>query len=322
MLAGRTLEPGVRSDMEGRFRHDFSRVRVHVDAGAHETASAYDALAYTRGPDIFFRRGSYEPQRPDGRRLIAHELAHIVQQSSVSNRTDMPPRVTAPDDATEVEADRAAAAVMHDRQPEVRARLNGGSVTQRQTAPAAPRAPAAPTPPASMAIANVRGPTPADCSAFSWKVNFTLPSASPAGGYFIQEVTIRRAALGCAGAAVAGHNVAYHYWEAWHVNAGGTQDALVANGTYDFADEFSLDSAGTATKGIFAFTGSVRFYEGSALPASFVANNPATIAGDLPSTTRDPGLAGGTPALTHDIAGSWSCCPTAPRPTTFIGHAP
>lgn len=73
--AGRPLEPGVRADMEQQFGHDFSRVRVHADAKAAASARAMGALAYTTGWDIVFGAGQT-------RRLVAHELAHVVQQTS------------------------------------------------------------------------------------------------------------------------------------------------------------------------------------------------------------------------------------------------
>jgi hypothetical protein len=66
--------------MEARFGHDFSRVRVHSDAPAAESADAVQARAYTVGNDIVFGRGEYAPGTAKGRRLMAHELTHVVQQ--------------------------------------------------------------------------------------------------------------------------------------------------------------------------------------------------------------------------------------------------
>ena len=78
---GTPLDAGVRSVMEGRFGHDFSAVRVHADSAANESAAAIGARAYTFGRDIVFGAGRYDPQSAAGRRLLAHELAHVVQQS-------------------------------------------------------------------------------------------------------------------------------------------------------------------------------------------------------------------------------------------------
>ncbi|MDS0301099.1 DUF4157 domain-containing protein [Halogeometricum sp. S1BR25-6] len=69
--------------MEQRFGHDFSRVRVHTDAPAERSARAVNARAYTVGNDVIFDEGRFAPRTQEGRRLIAHELAHVVQQSNV-----------------------------------------------------------------------------------------------------------------------------------------------------------------------------------------------------------------------------------------------
>lgn len=78
---GSPLAPALRSDMEKRFGHDFSRVRVHSDALAQQSALDVNAKAYTVGQDIVFGAGGFEPATREGRRLIAHELAHVAQQS-------------------------------------------------------------------------------------------------------------------------------------------------------------------------------------------------------------------------------------------------
>ena len=79
--AGTPLAPGLRQDMERRFGHDFSRVRVHLDAGAAQSASEVQARAYTAGHDVVFAAGRFAPATEAGRRLIAHELTHVLQQS-------------------------------------------------------------------------------------------------------------------------------------------------------------------------------------------------------------------------------------------------
>ncbi len=78
---GQPLDPATRAFMERRFGHDFSRVRVHTDAKSAESARAVNALAYTVGQNVVFGTGRYAPGHGDGRQLIAHELAHVVQQS-------------------------------------------------------------------------------------------------------------------------------------------------------------------------------------------------------------------------------------------------
>lgn len=80
--AGQPLEPTTRAFMENRFGHNFSDVRVHSDAKAAESARSVNALAYTVGSDVVLGAGQYAPHTDSGRLLLAHELTHVVQQSS------------------------------------------------------------------------------------------------------------------------------------------------------------------------------------------------------------------------------------------------
>ena len=78
---GEPLDPATRTFMERRFGHDFSQVRVHTAGAADGSARDIGADAYTAGHNIVFAGGHYAPSQPSGRRLIAHELAHVLQQS-------------------------------------------------------------------------------------------------------------------------------------------------------------------------------------------------------------------------------------------------
>jgi len=80
--AGRPLEAGVRRDFESRLGHDFGRVRVHAGEPAADAADALGANAFTVGADVVFGRGRYAPSSEQGRRLLVHELTHVVQQSA------------------------------------------------------------------------------------------------------------------------------------------------------------------------------------------------------------------------------------------------
>lgn len=79
---GRPLDAPLRQDMEQRFGHDFSRVRVHADGTAAQSAREVRAKAYTVGQDIAFAAGQFAPGTQDGQRLLAHELTHVVQQEA------------------------------------------------------------------------------------------------------------------------------------------------------------------------------------------------------------------------------------------------
>lgn len=84
--SGRPLEPALRHDMEQRFGHDFSRVSVHTDHEAATTARQVGAIAYTVGHQIVFDSGRFAPETPRGRRLLAHELSHTIQQGAALPR--------------------------------------------------------------------------------------------------------------------------------------------------------------------------------------------------------------------------------------------
>lgn len=79
---GEALDSSTRDFMETRFGHDFSHVRVHTDTRASESALSVNSLAYTVGPDIVFGQGRYAPNTTQGKLLLAHELAHVIQQST------------------------------------------------------------------------------------------------------------------------------------------------------------------------------------------------------------------------------------------------
>ncbi|MGA7180810.1 MAG: DUF4157 domain-containing protein [Thiobacillaceae bacterium] len=107
---GQPLAPQTRVFLEPRFGLDFSRVQVHMDGHAARSAHAIDALAYTVGHHVVFGTGQYAPDTPRGQRLLAHELTHVAQQRDAPAAA---PRISAPSDAHEVEADRAAEAIAH-----------------------------------------------------------------------------------------------------------------------------------------------------------------------------------------------------------------
>jgi hypothetical protein len=81
---GQPLPKSVRSFFEPRFGYDFSQVRLHTDEKAAKMSWGIQAKAFTHGSDIYFNRGQYAPDSVEGRRMLAHELVHIVQQGAVS----------------------------------------------------------------------------------------------------------------------------------------------------------------------------------------------------------------------------------------------
>ncbi len=114
---GQPLDSATRDFMEPRFGHDFSKVRVHTDERAVESAQAVDALAYTVGQDMVFSSGQYAPETGAGQQLLAHELTHVVQQHNGSAAG--PLAVGPADDSYEQEASMMSAAIASNVSPTV-----------------------------------------------------------------------------------------------------------------------------------------------------------------------------------------------------------
>ena len=142
---GQPLNAHTRAFMEPRFGHDFSRVRVHADSRAEESARAVNARAYTVGHEVVFGAHQYRPHDSSSR-LLAHELAHVIQQGGVANSTDNL-TIGPADDPLEHEADSAASRATQGSVAAVRMNTPG-SVRRLQrdlaTTPPAVAAPAQP----------------------------------------------------------------------------------------------------------------------------------------------------------------------------------
>lgn len=80
--SGSPLSPSVRENMESRFGHDFSQVRVYANSSAERSARDVNARAFTVGHDIVFGAGQFAPGTHEGQKLLAHELTHVVQQQT------------------------------------------------------------------------------------------------------------------------------------------------------------------------------------------------------------------------------------------------
>lgn len=109
--SGSQLDVSVRNDMEARFGHDFSRVRVHSGSAAEQSARDVNAEAYTVGNNIVFGAGKFSPSTQPGRHLLAHELTHVLQQSGkaasparVARQTPSTPQQLVPHVTAEIEA--------------------------------------------------------------------------------------------------------------------------------------------------------------------------------------------------------------------------
>ena len=114
--SGSPLEPALRRDMERRFDADFSSVRIHSGPAAEQSASDVDAQAYTVGHSIVFGMGHRASDVGEGRRLLAHELTHVVQQRNApSTALRLQRRTRDPDEAAAITKEETALAALAKR---------------------------------------------------------------------------------------------------------------------------------------------------------------------------------------------------------------
>ncbi len=112
---GIPLDQSTRGEMERLFAHNFSRVRVHSDEAASRSADALGAKAYTLGNDIAFSASAYAPHTSEGKHLLAHELAHTVQQQSAPPTPQSAIEVGLEASSLETEAENVANAIVTGR---------------------------------------------------------------------------------------------------------------------------------------------------------------------------------------------------------------
>ena len=111
--SGQPLDSAIQTKMSDSTGQNFSDVKVHTGPESHELNEQLSAKAFTTGQDIFFREGAYQPNSGEGQELIAHELTHVVQQTSGSvGGGGGSMTVNAPGDRYEQEADSVAKTVM------------------------------------------------------------------------------------------------------------------------------------------------------------------------------------------------------------------
>jgi hypothetical protein len=113
---GQPIDAATRGFMEPLFGFDLSHVRVHTDAMSAQSALDIGALAYAAGRHVVFAPGQFQPASPEGKRLLAHELTHVVQQSSSGSSIPGQLAVSNPESAHEHEAERHAESIAAGRE--------------------------------------------------------------------------------------------------------------------------------------------------------------------------------------------------------------
>ena len=126
--SGQQMPESSRKFFEPRFGHDFSNVKIHTDSGAIKSAQSINALAYTSGNNIVFNSGQYSPERDSGKKLMAHELTHVVQQtggkSVVQRQASSGTAIKEHGDITRVPADVSASCNIAETSPADEQRIN------------------------------------------------------------------------------------------------------------------------------------------------------------------------------------------------------
>ena len=185
--SGAPLPQDMRTFMEPRFRADFSGVRLHTDQHAASLAAQLGARAFTIGRDIYFAKGEFRPDRPEGWELVAHELTHTLQQGAAARAPVASPKAPEPPKPAAAAAQPAKVA------PSAGAPAGAGAVKSAAAGPpagaaahgpaAAPKPAAPPKPPAPKpapaAAAKPAPPKPAVAFAAPDKVG-AGPAAGPA----------------------------------------------------------------------------------------------------------------------------------------------
>lgn len=145
---GRPLDAETRAELEPRFGRDFSQVRVHTSEMAADSAQSVRAKAYTIGQRVVFGAGQYHPDTSTGRRLLAHELTHTIQQQGTGTLGRMALDISDPESSSEKEAERISNAVTQDtagdassaggtkiEQPAVNAQVSPQTISREPTFP-------------------------------------------------------------------------------------------------------------------------------------------------------------------------------------------
>ncbi|NYT32044.1 DUF4157 domain-containing protein [Rhizobium sp. WYCCWR 11128] len=107
---GRPFDADTRAPFETAFNHSFADVRIHDGAQAHDAARSLDARAFVQGYDLAFGAGHYQPATPEGRGLLAHELAHVAQQGQGQGPRTAPLNLLGADQDARLEGEANVAA--------------------------------------------------------------------------------------------------------------------------------------------------------------------------------------------------------------------
>lgn len=321
---GRPLENGIRSRMESAFGMDFSHVRTHTDGKAASFSNNYNARAFTVGEHIAFGAGEYRPGTLVGDTLIAHELAHVAQQSGAKdNEAPAHGDNSADYSMLENDADTAAAGIaaylwgsavgmLKDFTQNAVPRLRSGVRLQRceqtrteETLPPTSRILsifAIPqTPPSNLVRPGApmeAGPLHRPHGEYQEYIKWSTLNRD---GFIVQEVTSTYNPTNCGTAAGITARPTPHFYEAWPVDRSGT----VTPSLGDVNDAW-LRPPNPGTEGDWSIDGHVYWVD--TLHSSFGAGNVRDAGMLLSTTTEPPNL--GPSLLGRRAGGRWDCSGT------------
>ncbi len=268
---GKPLDAQVRGLMEPRLGWDFSHVRVHTDACAAASADAVQAHAFTVGNHVVFGAEQYTPQLPNGLRLLAHELTHVIQQSGARVDLQALSMDEGPESPAEREAERVA---VHVDTPMKIGRSLGQGIArvQRQDKPTAVNTPSL--------TYTAQAPVQGQCGDFRWQIKWQLNGATEqTNGFIVQKVKQVSLSQKCDDSPDDVFNI---YWEAWQVKNGKIMSGLSERES--LGDEFVWSNT-NGSKGSTYVAGSAKFMAGYNEPFKW---GHLKEAGPLPATTSQP----------------------------------
>lgn len=300
---GNPLDGGVRSRMESAFGMDFSHVRTHTDTIAAGLSKRLNARAFTIGKHVAFGSGEYRPGTPVGDALIAHEMAHVVQQSGTSDL--VAPRqqmIESGHNMLEEDADKSAIGAiaslwtgttdtLSDIAQNAIPSLRSGLRLQRCQKSASSVA---------LTYSTVAPKTNLGCGGFRWGVKWGLTKTDAStNGFVVQKLTFDLKREKCAGGR---NDFAKIYWEAWQVRKGkiyiGTSKSL------HNADTFQVPPA-PSQKGVNFEEGRAKYIDGYTAPLSW-GHVPEALS--LPSTTAKPAGWSDSGTTQRWLKNEFDCC--------------
>jgi hypothetical protein len=338
---GQPLPKSVRTFFEPRFGHDFSYVRIHTDDRAAESAQTIHAIAYTVGKDVIFGSGQYAPETMQGKRLLAHELTHVVQQNiSKAKGLGITRNISSSSGLIasrwKVAGTAATVTKKGDTLWGLSKRITGDGRNWPLIKKIKMQSPKAASPnywlylwvgdtfdisnllkaaPGQLTIGvTQKAKSLTNCSSAEYKVQWSVSGKQ--NGWVIQHVKFEANATDCAGKKQAPKNPdGLEYWEGWEVKKGQVYVGFASGGAKHQADTFRTADEGAGTKGTVSITGKVRFIKGYNLtvpPWGYTV--PEALS--LPTMKKQPKGWTDAGAQSHTMKIVWDCCGKVPKKQT------